>query len=924
MGSKPIYPRGAWLRTLADQVLEGVDGALTWPAEALTRAGRPADAAATILTGIAARHEAGELLDRVLPWLQSPGLLADPDSAFAVATRSIDRYRRGRLPGSDWWDATNLHVALLVSWARSSADDLSEADLVELVATNFGRKAAAEIVAMARAEEPRPLDDLIVEWAARDERLARLVERADALSAGKIASLPEFAQTNADLISFARAVTVFALARAVVSEQAQSVVDDGAQVISDFGDAMKDGLEAWFAPLTPLEVSLVHGSSDSDPLLLHAVSVTRKRLLIVELTPNEGSPHAPFVIINGLPDRFDGVSFETDWLRNEVFSGGARSGLFEWGPTAYGWIAFEQHELDADRTIDRVGLGLAKGSPGVIVAQLKIDDGDPVQMDYYVGHHEATLRWLAMLVLSGRIMFDVFRIEGSDLKLVTRVSAQVRELAEELRNFTRARIEVSEEMTHARFPRLDDHVVGGFFASENAKSEFLLQLGRDEASDEGLLHARKQLLDAEVARVLLLYDGQDPSHAESAVEGAKRDYLQARQSQAASRPDSHDHLASPDGVANLARMTADLASDGRVLVHYNARGGYIEGFWVANEGADRGWLGAESMDVAALERAVEPWLHGPRADARDVATLLAVAEPFGRELDSALSSVGAREAVIFPWSLLHAVPFGALALDGGTFGEKYTVSYAPSAALLRNVATGQRLDCDGVELVAAHDGDLPWASAEIAAAASIHPGAEVVPESAALENVIEAMSRGRIIHVAAHGSWWSGDHFASALRLADRGGTGQYLTAATVHRDVDLRGAELVLLAACDSGRGPARGRGIELYTGLDGAFIAQGARAVISTMWPVSDFASFLFMTNVHVQIRSGQTLATAFEQSVGLLRGGGYQAIAEGGALDVALSAGDPDWRGYVERIGDHLTDSYFWAPYRLSGAHWASHPV
>src|SRR4051794_37251115 len=88
----------------------------------------------------------------------------------------------------------------------------------------------------------------------------------------------------------------------------------------------------------------------------------------------------------------------------------------------------------------------------------------------------------------------------------------------------------------------------------NAKSELLLELGRDDAYDEGLLSARKDLLDAEVARVRLLYEGQDPSQAESAVERAKRLYLQLRQSQTASKRNTRDPLAGSDALASLAQL----------------------------------------------------------------------------------------------------------------------------------------------------------------------------------------------------------------------------------------------------------------------------------------------------------------------------------------------------------------------------------
>ncbi|MDQ5822437.1 MAG: CHAT domain-containing protein, partial [Actinomycetota bacterium] len=462
------------------------------------------------------------------------------------------------------------------------------------------------------------------------------------------------------------------------------------------------------------------------------------------------------------------------------------------------------------------------------------------------------------------------------------------------------------------------HVVGGFFATENAKSELLLQLGRLHLDDVEVAAARQELLDVEVTRARAVHMQLDTANLQRQAAAAKRRFLDARRVY----PRFAGLEEHADYGAQLESFVSGLASEGRVLVHYNIHDGRIVGYWVAEDGSVRGWTQGDCVDLQTAQAAINPWLLGTHGDVR---ALLSAVVGFAEELDAALADVEATELVIVPWSLLYAVPFGALQLGGGILSDKYRVSYAPSIEILRRLAFETRLDRSGVELIAAHGGSLPWADAEVAAAEAVYgKDANLVPDGSDREKVVEALRAGRLIHVAAHGASWGNDHAASAIRLHENGGGDEYLTAAEVHRDIDLRGAELILLAACESGRGATGNTGIELYNGLDGAFLAQGARAVVSTMWPVWDFASFLFMTNLHTQLQTGSPVGAAFDSSVTLLRSGEYRCIEPNNALGRALDAGSSAWRREIDRIGDRYTDPYVWAPFRLSGAHWLSHPL
>jgi CHAT domain-containing protein len=102
---------------------------------------------------------------------------------------------------------------------------------------------------------------------------------------------------------------------------------------------------------------------------------------------------------------------------------------------------------------------------------------------------------------------------------------------------------------------------------------------------------------------------------------------------------------------------------------------------------------------------------------------------------------------------------------------------------------------------------------------------------------------------------WTMPGLASGLVLAganvDRTAQGQesqddgILTASEV-AEIDLRGAELIVLSACETGLGMELTSG-EGLLGLERAFAAAGARAVVSSLWQVDDDATQALMVEFY-----------------------------------------------------------------------------
>ena len=135
--------------------------------------------------------------------------------------------------------------------------------------------------------------------------------------------------------------------------------------------------------------------------------------------------------------------------------------------------------------------------------------------------------------------------------------------------------------------------------------------------------------------------------------------------------------------------------------------------------------------------------------------------------------------------------------------------------------------------------------------------------AAATETEIKKrMDQARVIHLASHGLLESRDVFnapyLSAIALAPTADDNGFLTVREVMKK-KLQ-ADLVVLSACDSGRGHITGDGV---IGLSRGYLTAGVPTTVVSLWPVSDRATAILMVNFYRALAEGKSKASALRSA-------------------------------------------------------------
>ncbi len=218
-----------------------------------------------------------------------------------------------------------------------------------------------------------------------------------------------------------------------------------------------------------------------------------------------------------------------------------------------------------------------------------------------------------------------------------------------------------------------------------------------------------------------------------------------------------------------------------------------------------------------------------------------------------------------PQGELFLVPFPALQDDSGKYLiEKHTILTAPAIQVLdltqQQRAKVQQANRQGSVIVGnptmpkvtVKIGEppeqlqpLPGAENEAIAIAKLLNTKALTGKQATKTAILPQLSQARIVHLATHGLLddFQGLGTPGAIALAPSGRDNGLLTASEI---LDLKlNAELVVLSACDTGRGRITGDGV---IGLSRSLITAGVPSVIVSLWSVPDAPTASLMTEFYL----------------------------------------------------------------------------
>ncbi len=364
-------------------------------------------------------------------------------------------------------------------------------------------------------------------------------------------------------------------------------------------------------------------------------------------------------------------------------------------------------------------------------------------------------------------------------------------------------------------------------------------------------------LSVETARILLdpRRGGTESSRAADAFDALQRFKARALQFRLSAR-DSGSAGSSATFVTS-AELRGRVLRPGEALIDfYSSRNDTTLAFVVDRSGVIAHWIDADGPLLERLERLqalVRTSDSGPDR---------AVTEAIGRTLAGPAYErlCASRRVLVVPSSMVGIVPFGLLFRAAGA--NDHETAYLPSANWLahrrargsvqvrdaRVVQVARSTGPAGRELPGVRE-ETRWLAARFGARGIVHGG------DRPLGQVTPWLARGDVLHVAAHADVPREDPWSSALLLGKGDSDEAQLTAR------DLAGqplaAKLVVLTSCS---GTAYGKfGNEGASGLSTAFLAAGAPAVVSSIWPVDDRGAAAFSRAFYRQLERGQTVAAA-----------------------------------------------------------------
>ncbi len=217
-------------------------------------------------------------------------------------------------------------------------------------------------------------------------------------------------------------------------------------------------------------------------------------------------------------------------------------------------------------------------------------------------------------------------------------------------------------------------------------------------------------------------------------------------------------------------------------------------------------------------------------------------------------------------TLLTAPSLQALSLTEQRRGHVHSGEFSPGDVLIIGNPTMPTV-WDANRETSARLAPLLGAEQEARTVADLMQAEALIGNAAAESFVKTRMETSRIIHLATHGLLDYGNPVDSgvqdipgAIALAPDATDDGLLTAAEILDELTLT-ADLVVLSACDTGRGDITGDGV---IGLSRSLLGSGANRVVVSLWSVPDAPTADLMVGFYEHLEQGEDMAHALRSAM------------------------------------------------------------
>lgn len=220
-----------------------------------------------------------------------------------------------------------------------------------------------------------------------------------------------------------------------------------------------------------------------------------------------------------------------------------------------------------------------------------------------------------------------------------------------------------------------------------------------------------------------------------------------------------------------------------------------------------------------------------------------------------LRSIKSHQIVIVPHGDLNYLPFQVLQdpANGSYLGERFAISYAPSATVLAQLKKRARFASG--RLLAVANPDISDAAAEVETISKLYPGRTKAVTNALVrkEDVKVWVAGYDQVHLSVDGHFNGSQPLLSYLQFKPSGDDDGRLTAAEMFA-LPLAQDSLVVLSACETGRVEATEA--NEIVGMERALLFAGANNLVLSSWEVNSSATELWMESFY---RNAKTTSLA-----------------------------------------------------------------